>query len=134
MDCQTTPFSPFSSLRSGWTPPLPLPHCMNSSVSFHYVQHPANTRYLHFALPSSALTPPPSLNLLPLSRFQSILRGVSLGRRLAALRRPSPFILPPLPHSLMKSGPRRGPHSATVFLDTPTIYHFVRETLKVPGL
>ncbi|KAF3832457.1 hypothetical protein F7725_026122 [Dissostichus mawsoni] len=72
--------------------------------------------------------------LFLLNLFSSISFSPSLCLWFTVLPCPSSFILPLLLHSLMKSGPRRSPHSATVFLDTPTIYHFVRETLKVPGL
>lgn len=82
--------------------------------------------------------PLPSLRLLPsiFSRLlffffvSNLFRSIFPPSRTAP-RHPSPFILALLLHSLMKSGPRRRPHSATVFLDTTTIYHFVRETLKV---
>lgn len=140
-DLLTAPFHPFSPGRA--------PHPLVAPTTPHH-RHPPSPRckihlrrfitssiwlirhYLRFAPPSFALSPPPSLNLLTPFFFSSFPIYFALYfRRRAAPRHPSPFILALLLHSLMKSGPRRRPHSATVFLDTPTIYHFVRETLKV---
>lgn len=91
--------------------------------------------YLRFAppvlCPLSASFPQSSRAFFFFFLVSNLFRSIFPPPCRAAPRHPSPFILALLLHSLMKSGPRRRPHSATVFLDTPTIYHFVRETLKV---
>lgn len=119
----------FSLSRSWLNSPASNTLCHFIKYSIQLIHASCNT-FLHPSPPHSYSLP---RSFSPL--FQSVFLFILLSCRcLTGLQCPSSSILPLLLHSLMKSAPRCKPHSTIVFHKTPTIYHFVRKTLKLPEL